>query len=136
MDKSVLDILIDARNLLARPYGFVRGRRATREHRVESGYAHCALGAIEAADGVTSSFDADECTPAVVALDAVIPSDVKEKMKVKDGVVDMDNGTAGPYPRRIGRIAAYNNTTDQETVVAWFDRAIEVQREHPTEKVT
>ena len=129
--KTVLENLQKARDLLARPGGFCKGVL------FDASGACCSMGAIMKA-GTTwmeSGWRDYDCAPEVLALDAAMPKDVKEKMAVKDGVVDPCHHNHGPHGTPISRMVAYNNTTDQQTVVALFDRAIAIQKEHPTEKV-
>ena len=91
-----------------------------------SGYAHCALGAIEAAQGNHRENQAESCDPEVVALAAAIPA--KEKRKtVQDGY-----SWRASYPNDC-HVAQYNNRSDHKTVLAWFDRAIEHLKRYPME---
>ena len=120
MTKTVLENLQKARDLIAEPEHFVTGIRHCPRAAAEGSYAHCALGAIEAAMGKEHLWSADSCYPEVLALSACIP----------DGAVrDI------PPSVHDSRVAAYNNRSGHKTVLAWFDRAIEVQKEHPTEKL-
>jgi len=89
----------------------------------EGGYAHCALGAIEMAKGgISHKNSAKNCDPEVVALAAAIPANEKAKALQVTGV-------------HAAQVAHYNNRIDHETVLKWFDKAIQLQREHPMEKV-
>lgn len=125
--KDVITVLSSARDLLAQPKGYLKGRRQDGE----GGY--CALGAIDQAmanraqDGMRG-----ECGLAIVALDDAIPAGTKQQHL--DGIIRDPYNCHSPQHRQ-SRIACYNNTTDQQTVVEWFDRAIQIQREHPMEKL-
>ena len=118
---TVLENLQKARDLIAKPEHWVVGTRHCDRAKRNGSYAHCALGAIEAAMGAEHLWGADNCCAEVVALSASIPN----KEVVKD--VSPDSHDA--------RVAAFNNRTNHATVLAWFDRAIAIQKEHPTEKV-
>jgi len=135
---TVLENLQKARDMLARPGGFCKGL-------LWKDGAHCSMGAIiksgvtikEREDGTIKEREdgwwSYDCAAEVLALDAAIPKEVKAKMALPNGVYDPCHDNPGPHVTPMRRIVAYNNTTDQGTVVALFDRAIEIQREHPTE---
>jgi hypothetical protein len=77
---------------------------------------HCALGAIERATGepITSSD-----TPEIVALvDSLLPT----------------FKSASPW--KIRQVAAFNNTSDYDTVRAWFQRAIRNAKTAESETLT
>ena len=102
--------------------------------------AFCALGAIDQALGELGKdvglYGSSDCTPEVVALNAAIPSDAKKA--IEDGHRS-DNWNTRPNERiskdrNATKVAVYNNTSDHKTVLAWFDRTIELQKEHPMEK--
>lgn len=93
--------------------------------REDGEYAHCALGAIEAAiGGIEQKNLADCCTPEVVALVAAIPP-AEKATTAKSWGVNISNAA---------HVATYNNRSNHQTILTWFDRAIELQREHPMEK--
>lgn len=120
---TVLENLQKARDLIAKPENWVRGIRHCPAAEGDGSYAHCALGAIEAALGPKMHWNAGNCTPEVVALAAVVPQ--SHKATLRFGMDSLNECV----------VATYNNATNHEAVVALFDRAIEIQKEHPTEKV-
>lgn len=132
---NVIPTLQKARDLIAQKNGYVRG---TRMHAAPSatGYAFCALGAVAYAKKRGSAHQNNEqCSPELIALDKAIPKEAIEAME--DGrMPDECNHTriiTRDHP--VGcRIACYSNNAGQEKVVEWFDRAIELQREHPMER--
>jgi len=122
--KDVVKNLEAALKVVSRKNGWIKGTRNDGRGR------HCALGAIEK---VTGKYVLG-CTPEAVALEAAIPATVKKKMEA--GMIDdpynMIYGTCQlSSAQKESRIACYNNTTSQKTVVSWFKRAIKMQREHP-----
>lgn len=128
---TVLWNLQKARDLLARKDGFVHGKLW--EERKDGSMACCSLGALIMAEGGNVRV-AHSCAPEVIALASCLPDEAKEKME--------NGGLHDPYHNRTARrdsdaavkVVTFNNTSSQEAVVAWFDRTIAVQREHPTEK--
>lgn len=123
---DVVRNLEKAREVITPPEKWCVGSRHS------SAGAHCALGAIEVA-AQTGRYHADNCTPPVVALAAAIPADEREAIKaarLKDG----RNGHVPGVNDNTYLVAVYNNTSDHKTVLEWFDRAIQLQREHPMEK--
>ena len=122
---TVLENLQKARDLIAKPENWCIAL-FERENRA-GGRAYCALGAISQVKyGCASrgfAFASGACEPEMLALDATI--DKKEY------------GEVGAQPNHSARIRVpnYNNALDHGRVLNWFDRAIEVQKEHPTEKV-
>jgi hypothetical protein len=96
---ETIEILRKARALIAK--GYARGIRY-------DGHGYCALGAL---DAVTGRYTMED-TPAVKALVEGIPADSHEATV----------GYCAVYA--MGRIANYNNNTDQARTVAMFDRAI------------
>jgi hypothetical protein len=122
---TVLENLQKARDLIAKPENwciavFERDNRS-------GGRAYCALGAISkvkydcALKGF--AFIGGECEPEMLALDATIDKEEYEEVG------------AMPHDRARIRVPNYNNALDHGRVLNWFDRAIEIQKEHPTEKV-
>lgn len=92
--------------------------------RADGGYAHCALGAIEAVTGLGRKNQAGACEPEVVALAAAIPAAEKQ----------LNCGLRGRQLGNDAHVATYNNRSDHKTVLEWFDRAIELQRQYPMER--
>lgn len=136
---TVLENLQKARELIAKPDGYIRGARKNGPEPT----AFCALGAIDyVLNKEGHPLHNEGCRPEVVALSSCIPQSFKEDVK-SGKIVDDCNllfwnwfKDSGEDTLRPGYVAAYNNTQGQEKTVALFDRAIEVQKEHPTEKVT
>jgi hypothetical protein len=132
--KDVITILSSARDLIAAPGGYIKGLR--KDHL--GGY--CALGALTAARknlGVPPCDFTEACEPANLALEPAIPSDDRKAMesgKVPDAYND-PVGLALPKVHLSSKIACYSNNGDQKKVVEWFDRAIQIQHEHPMEKL-
>lgn len=130
--KKVVANLQAARDLLARPNGYVRGVRRDNKG------AYCALGALDMVKGTYHTdaavendpiFGSGACEPELIALSSAIPS-----RYLNDGVYDKYNrSTVHQDSDPTKKIACYNNNTDQKTVVEWFDRAIRIQTEHPME---
>ena len=88
----------------------------------QGGYAHCALGALEAVQGRHRKNLAASCDPEVIALVATIPAD--EKAKSSDGWID--------FPAN-AHVAQYNNRSTHKQVLEWFDHTIEHLKQHPME---
>lgn len=125
---DTIDILQKARDFLAGPGQWVP---FTRDN---SCGASCAMGGLARAIGKKASqsvAEKEDCHPAVLALAAVIPPSVRDKAMAKYS----NAGYRLNVNAKVPLITFYNNTTDQKTVVAWFDRAIENLREHPMEKL-
>jgi len=110
----VVENLEKARDLIARPGGYAKHVRKT--PRKEGGYAHCALGALDAVRGILGANNLELCDPHILALHAAVPQGLKGSHDPRWDIVN------------------HNNLTDQQTVVSWFQRAIDMQREHPMEK--
>lgn len=124
----VIENLSAARELLAKPGGYIKGNLWDNK----GGY--CALGALM---GPKMNFSVvGSCAPEIVALEAAIPSEVRAAMD-RGEVKDQCHGTRikESSPKDY-RVVCYNNNTDQPTVVGWFDKAIQMQREHPMENAT
>lgn len=128
---TVLENLQKARDLLARKDGFIHGKLWEERNGVQ---ACCSLGALIMADNGCYS-TAYECSPEVVALASCLPNEAKAQME-NGGLLDpYHNRTARADSNAAVKVVTFNNTSDQKTVVAWFDRTIAIQKEHPTEKV-
>lgn len=127
----VVKYLEDARDLLAQPGGYIKGYFENNR----GGY--CALGALsKAASNLKDRipyYITDTCSPAILSLEAHIPAETKKAMATP-GYRDHYHRTA--VQTSSSRVVAHNNadSSTQESVVAWFDRAIATEREHPTEK--
>ena len=105
--------------------------------RIEYRGAYCALGALSAVRGTQMhAYRSDVCyeTMDVIALDAAIPAGKRHVPYTYTGVNGTGKYTMSPNgPTQ--RVASYNNRSTHEEVLAWFDRAIALQKEHPMEKV-
>lgn len=111
-------------SLIEKPGGWIRDR-------LNNGWGgYCALGCLYEAVGYNLDVN---CHPAIIALDAAIPADDRYVEYTYPRPV-LGPATLSP-DKRFHRIASYNNRHDQETVVAWFKKAIRMQREHPMEEV-
>lgn len=122
---KIIESLTQARDLLARPGGYVRGTL------YDNHGGYCAMGAVEhVAPVIDGKHVLSECAPVMVALESAIPADWRKSFK-EGTVIDQSHRKAPTT--RLSNIACYNNNTDQATVVNWFDRAIQMQREHPME---
>lgn len=129
MKDAIITVLSSARDKLAKDGGYLRGLRSNREKT-----AFCALGAIDQSLTMESAGwnrNGEWCNPAKIALAAAIPNDWWDRKQADaynvGGVVTKDSTLQA-------QIACYSNMTDQATVVNWFDRAIQIQKEHPMEK--
>lgn len=122
---DTIKILQKARDFLAQP------DRWCAYMREDSCGRSCAMGGLARAMGKNPSSNISEnedCHPAVLALVATIPSKAKAQAKAHWKDIPWKG-------RKVPMVTHYNNTTDQQTVVAWFDRAIANLREHPMEKI-
>ena len=126
---TVLKNLQKAREIITPPDRWIRWSRW--ESHEDGGHAHCALGALEAARTGKEYDMVHSCTPEVVALALVITDDEWDKVCKHP----KNNGEWGKASPLDARVAGYNNLNDHKSVLALFDRAIEIQKEHPTEKV-
>lgn len=121
--KNVADVLQAARDLITPPEKWCT-------ERTEWKGAYCALGAL----GHVSELAGGYCSPAIIALDAVIPADEKMVPYTYSGEKGTPKGYTLDPRERTCRVASYNNRSDHQTVLRWFDRAIANVREHPMEE--
>lgn len=116
--------LEQARDLIAKPGTWVKRRRKVKRapipllERLAGGqpYAYCALGALDKARGGRITESNEDCDPLVLALYAALPP------KARWGHDKHRN------------VYYYNDTHEQHEVISLFNRAIELQREHPMER--
>jgi hypothetical protein len=102
-----------ARDVITPPRSWIAGYRKL--HVGPNVVAHCALGSLDEVHKDIPFYYADSGCPEVQVLAEAIPADFVSRHE--------------KFPLWAAhRVAEYNNAHDQDTVLAWFDRAIERQR--------